>query len=127
MGESWHLAYEESFDKDCGNIIDMVKYKNKLIFYTTKCGLYELEVESPVAIQSPQITPSLIVYPNPVRDILYYQSDIPILQVDIMDVAGRLVMSKKESSIHVSGLETGIYIVVFHTKEHKINRKIYIE
>jgi len=127
MGESWHLAYEESFDEDCGNIIDMVKYKNKLIFYTTKCGLYELEVESPVTIQSPQITPSLVVYPNPVRDILYYQSDIPILQVDIMDVAGRLVMSKKENSIHVSGLETGIYIVVFHTKEHKINRKIYIE
>jgi hypothetical protein len=45
MGANWHLAFQETLDEDCGGAIEMVKYKNALIFYTRKSGLLKLDLE----------------------------------------------------------------------------------
>ena len=46
MGDSWHLAFEEKMpNKGDGVVYDMVKYKNKIFFYSYGCGIVELELE----------------------------------------------------------------------------------
>ena len=46
MGDSWHLFYQEYVGEECGYVRDMVKYKNKLIFYTRDWELFELDLEN---------------------------------------------------------------------------------
>ena len=45
-GDSWHLFHSEYMGENGGFIMDMVKYKNKLIFYTLGGGLLELNLET---------------------------------------------------------------------------------
>jgi len=45
-GNSWHLAHEEDLGTaGNGQVYDMVKYKNKIFFYSFGCGIVELELE----------------------------------------------------------------------------------
>jgi hypothetical protein len=66
----------------------------------------------------------VIVYPNPVKDILNVSFDTPITAVAIYDIIGKEVKTKTlnatEGSIDMSGLTTGTYIVKV-TADNKIN------
>ncbi|MFR9166842.1 MAG: T9SS type A sorting domain-containing protein [Dysgonomonas sp.] len=132
IGETWHLAYKETLNSDCGKVLDMVKYKNKLIFYTNDCGLFELDLET-TPILSVQTTTmyDLTVYPNPVRNTLRFETAGAIRRIDIIDCLGRIiqktVISDSEKSIDVSGLNSGIYFAVFQTDNQKIAKKICIK
>ncbi|NDV47229.1 T9SS C-terminal target domain-containing protein [Paludibacter sp. 221] len=80
---------------------------------------------------SPQgsIEQPFLLYPNPVNDILYIQSEIPFISVTICDVEGQ-VMKHVENNvpeIDMSNLSEGIYLVKIWTLEgnfiHKIKKK----
>jgi len=45
-GDSWQLFYNEYVGTGCGPVLDMIKYKNKLILYTRDCGLFELKLDT---------------------------------------------------------------------------------
>jgi len=47
-GDSWQLFHNEYVGEGCGGVLDMIKYKNKLIFYTRDCGLFELKLNTSV-------------------------------------------------------------------------------
>jgi uncharacterized repeat protein (TIGR01451 family) len=53
------------------------------------------------------------VYPNPVRDILYLESDENWSKVEIFDISGRILRSGSlyNLTIDVSGLDSGTYFV----------------
>ncbi len=57
----------------------------------------------------------LITYPNPVNDILYLKGiNIEDCDISVFDLAGRMVMQSKiqqSSSVDVSSLNSGIYII----------------
>jgi len=92
MGDTWHLWYSEYIGEGGGYVFDMVKYKNKLIFYTVGCGLLELDLGTSTNI--PDITikdqPLLTIYPNPVQDILYFETNTLINSIEIVDLNGRI-------------------------------------
>ena len=45
-GNSWHLAHRENLGTaGNGQVYDMVKYKNKIFFYSYGCGIVELKLE----------------------------------------------------------------------------------
>ena len=44
-GESWHLAFHEKLNENIWAVVDMVKHKNKLFFYSYASGIIELELE----------------------------------------------------------------------------------
>jgi hypothetical protein len=46
MGDSWQLFYSGYVGEARGYVRDMVKYKNKLIFYTRDWELFELDLEN---------------------------------------------------------------------------------
>jgi len=76
-----------------------------------------------------RITQVVSIYPNPAKDILNIKSNDAIENLELYDALGRLVLSQSgesatESTVDVSSLTRGIYILKFRTAngngEHKI-------
>lgn len=65
------------------------------------------------------------MYPNPVKDILYFKSDNKIVKAEIYDSTGRIITSLgiKDDSINVSELNKGNYLIKFSTKNQTVLRK----
>lgn len=133
MGDSWHLAYRESLGSNCGEMIDMVKCRNKFVFYTRDCGLFELDLNTTSVLSNQTIAwmSDVIVSPNPVRSTLHFETDATILKVEIIDSEGHILQTtaiyENEKTIIIPKLNKGIYFAVFHTDRRKITRKIWID
>jgi len=55
---------------------------------------------------------SLSVYPNPTRDILNFKFDKAIDQVEVYDLSGKVVLTKKEAEfINMESLTNGLYLI----------------
>ena len=68
------------------------------------------------------------IYPNPANDILFINAEVEINEVMIYDVYGRLQVTKSPShqeltSVNVSGLNAGIYIIKIKTNEGNIVKR----
>ena len=131
MGDTWSLAAKEYTGVNCGHIIDMIQYKNKLIFYTVNYGLFELDVNTiPLSIQTVDSKPDIRIYPNPVRNTLSFETDASVERLEMLDAMGRVIqtviLSGNERTVNVSQLSKGIYFAVFHTDRKKITKKIII-
>ncbi|MDD3738966.1 MAG: leucine-rich repeat domain-containing protein [Lentimicrobiaceae bacterium] len=77
--------------------------------YTT--GTYQCETSTSLEDIS-QTT----IYPNPVNDILYINTDSRITSIEIYDIYGRLVLNKTQlaatkSNVDVSFLTNGVYVL----------------
>jgi hypothetical protein len=131
VGNSWHLAYSENLNMDCGGVLDMVKYENKLIFYTYNCGLFELDLNTiPLSIRTIDNKEDISIYPNPVQNTLYFNTEANIERIEIIDAMGRVIQKTivlgNEKTVDVSKLNNGIYFAFFHAKGQKITKKIFI-
>lgn len=69
------------------------------------------------------------IYPNPVKDILHIQSNdlTTITAVKIYDILGKLIQETTASTIPVSGLAKGLYIVKVTTENGEISKKFIKE
>lgn len=71
------------------------------------------------------------VYPNPASDMLNIDTDVPIANAFIMSMDGRLVqtINKPGSSIDISSLVSGIYMIQFVSEDEdfSIVRRIVVE
>lgn len=133
MGDTWHLAYKEYLGANGGGVIDMVKYKDKLIFYTRELGILELDVKTTPVLPTDIgriAKPELSVYPNPVINTLYFDTDLPVSGVELINSTGSMVQKdvirEKENAIDVSALDTGIYLAVFRMENGNITKKVCI-
>jgi Leucine-rich repeat (LRR) protein len=77
-----------------------------------------------------------ILYPNPVKDILYIQANSPISSVIIYDMMGNILQNTttntNENTITLPNLSsimrvTGIYIVIVNTETGIFTKKIFKE
>lgn len=73
----------------------------------------------------------LILYPNPARDILYLESSSAIASLAILDITGKIVYEKevhfKSTSISLSGLRPGVFIVIIYNQNKVTTKKLIIE
>ena len=133
MGETWHLAHKEYLGSDGGQVIDMVKYKDRLIFYTRELGVLELDLKttSILSAHNDAIKDDLIIYPNPVSQTLRFQTDIKLKSLDIVNSTGsiiqNIVLNGNERSVDVSGLDNGVYLAVFYTGQQRLIKKLCIK
>lgn len=131
MGSSWELAYKEKMNEDCKGVYDMVKYKDVLILYTWNSGLFKLHLEN-TGVPNARIEnqPLLTIFPNPIQDILRFETDIEINTVEIVDLTGRILqktsISNNERKIDISRLNSGMYIAVFYANGLNIKKKICV-
>ena len=64
-----------------------------------------------------ELTSSFNIYPNPVNDKLYIETEMDVEEVAVYDTFGRqrLAVSCQQSAISVSNLNAGVYIVMIKT------------
>ena len=56
--------------------------------------------------------PKLILFPNPVKDILFFKSDLNIHNVKLYNILGELIFDKKRTNqIYVGQLSKGLYFI----------------
>jgi len=73
-------------------------------------------------------TLNVSVYPNPVKDIVNIESSISVNKITVTNIAGQIVAEQVNStSIDLSGLNSGIYVINVLTKEGSKNFKIIKE
>jgi len=78
----------------------------------------EIEVENPISL-----------YPNPMNGLINLNSVLPIIKVEIYDMAGRLIGSRiaPENAINVSDLKSGNYTLKIYTDKEIVNTKMIKE
>lgn len=71
----------------------------------------------------------LSVYPNPVKDILFFKTNSIVTKVEVYDISGRVLSSNavNENKVNLSGLKTGNYILKVYTESGITNTKIIKE
>jgi len=67
------------------------------------------------AVNISEIDNKILVYPNPVENILYFETADEIKYVEIVSISGSVVISEEISnnSINVENLNNGLYIIKF--------------
>ena len=68
-------------------------------------------------ISAPQGSNVMAIYPNPFDDYIQISSNIPIRKVTVSDLAGKEILSGKNSRIDTSTLEKGVYILTVVTEK----------
>ncbi|MEI7919562.1 MAG: GEVED domain-containing protein, partial [bacterium] len=54
---------------------------------------------------------SIKVFPNPVENILHIQSETQIMDIEILNTIGKIILTSDRQDIDVSGLITGLYTI----------------
>lgn len=73
---------------------------------------------------------SVIMYPNPVSDILYVNNNTIVNKVTFYDLSGRVVkeyMSIPSSGIDVQGFQKGMYLVKIESGKQVQTQKVFIK
>ncbi len=85
-------------------------------------------IQNPLGINQNEVE-SVSVYPNPVKDILHFNTQEPVTKITIYDVAGRIVSSNAvlENKVDLSTLKTGNYILKIYTEKGIVNTKLVKE
>jgi hypothetical protein len=132
-GESWHHVFEHNTNiKWGGTVFDMIQYKNKLFLYLPESGIAELDLGTKTGnVYIKNIgQASLTVFPNPARNILYFDTDLVVSSVEMINLTGQVhqktAVLNNERQIDISQLNAGIYFAVFHTKELSVTKKIVV-
>ena len=73
-----------------------------------------------------ELTSSINVYPNPVNDVLFIETEVEINEVVVYDVYGRqqLAVSGQQSAVSVTNLNSGIYFVKVVTENGEVVKRI---
>ena len=65
-----------------------------------------------VGIEKAQKFEKISIYPNPANDVLFINSDNNNIEIDLLDLTGKIVLSSKNTSrINISSINPGYYIV----------------
>jgi len=71
---------------------------------------------------------NIVVYPNPVNNLVHYKSDI-VYNIDVIDLLGKSIISinsSKDGTIDVSTLKNGIYFLRFSNENSVHTKKIIV-
>ena len=102
-------------------IKDMMLQKAKKIVlggcYNGKFAITRLNIPNEISIEEITVSSNLpIIYPNPVKDYLYFNNNT---QFEIFDIQGRLLVKSEKAmqSVDASHLKAGIYFIRFENKQ----------
>jgi len=97
-------------------------------------SIFELEVfgvslRSAPALMPETVESGIILYPVPVNNVLNIKSPVDFDRITIIDTTGRIIIdessvNKRSTSIDVSKLERGVYIVRIHVGSNVYEKKI---
>lgn len=70
-----------------------------------------------------------ILYPNPVKDMLFFETAAQVIKIEVFDVSGRILSSQGviNNKVNLNGLKTGNYILKITTENEVMYSKIIKE
>jgi hypothetical protein len=100
---------------------------NQRIFNTTvDMGAYEFDPT--LSTEDIAISPlGLIIYPNPVKNILNIELEDTLEKIEIYSSIGQKVMESNSTSIDTNILNTGIYLLKVYTAKGRIGVKRFVK
>ncbi len=128
----FYVQYMIEYPDDTKTLLDLLRIaqQNPFIFWDkpTADGLdvpdYLPSTRSSLSLESEST--NITIYPNPVTDVLYFDSPGSIMEVNIYSTAGKLVLSQTSvgSSVSVNHLTSGTYILKLQTNNKSYTQKI---
>lgn len=133
----WTLKADDSFEVD-DKVINapgtyIFKYQTWLgcdstVVYNVEWGEETMETDCVSGIDKVNLNDKVKVYPNPAKNILYIQGVEHDALITILDVSGKqlkqIKASNENTSIDISDLQDGIYLVNVIMGDNNITRKI---
>ncbi|MCX7861837.1 MAG: DUF5018 domain-containing protein [Bacteroidales bacterium] len=74
-------------------------------------------VEIPLSIKPLSVREYILVYPNPVEDILNIYSESSIIQVRLLNANGQVFITTQSNQLNVSHLPSGVYSLLITTQQ----------
>ncbi len=107
----------------CGSIANNIDFQN---------ALYATEAECELCLSSNGILEdafgSIVVYPNPVQEVLHIQSNMEINHIKIFNIAGNVIFESntqgQEYSLDIQNWSSGLYFVQIHTTNNVLITKV---
>jgi hypothetical protein len=81
--------------------------------------------EDPVNFK--ELSEHFIVYPNPANEILHISAPSPLIKVSVFSTDGRKVFESSESSLNISSLTNGHYVLTVCTDRGISSQKIVVQ
>jgi len=131
-GENKELTFSGTLDVDPGNYYARVYYlynNSWNLFNSTNNRLnFTLLENLSVGIDNAEIKGGLNLYPNPVTEEVYFDSEKVVKVVKVFDVFGKLVLMKNVNSngkisVSVDNLISGTYILYSETEDGSVVNK----
>ncbi len=97
-------------------------WNNRIAGTKIDLGAYEANSSAVVSTFGNEEVTSINIYPNPVNDVINIESDVE--SVTITNTNGQVVATSTESSIDVSNLASGLYIIHIQTENGIYSAKI---
>lgn len=72
--------------------------------------------EATLSTESPELSRSISVYPNPSSGMVQIASESAVKSVVVYDLQGKPVISSSESSFSISALSSGVYLMLISTE-----------
>jgi hypothetical protein len=90
---------------------------------------YTTIIQNSLDLQENDYLNHIIVYPNPVKDILHFKTEYNIIKIEVYDIVGRIISSNsvEENKVDLRELKTGNYILKLFTEKGILNTKIIKE
>jgi len=99
---------------------------NQRIFNTTvDMGCYEFD--TPLGIEDNVLLEDFKLYPNPVHNILNIQLEETLEKIELYSGLGRKVLESTNSSVNVSNLASGMYLLKVYTQKGKVGVKRFVK
>ena len=72
----------------------------------------------------------LIIYPNPVNDVIYIDGDVSGLTYELLDLRGKHLLSSskvEEGRINIAQIQSGVYFIVLQKSGGRLVKRIIIQ
>lgn len=104
--------------------IDNIRYYNGLLNTTDIANLYN-ELSTTLSIDDVELNTKISIYPNPTSDIIHIESRQTVESIQLINMEGKQVMMKKNpSTIDISQLKSGMYLLAIKTQKGTIVKRV---
>jgi len=92
---------------------------------TPVSGPFFTTVIKPLGTEDLSPQAKVALYPNPVKEVLYFSASGKVAKAEIYDLNGRLVKTAvvSNNSVNVSSLSKGVYLIILHTDKGVVKEK----
>ena len=84
----------------------------------------QVSKEDDASIQENEIG-DVVLYPNPCKDVVNFQSDFSIDYISVHDLSGKTLMESREPILKVGFLQKGSYIVKIYSGGYYVSKTLY--